>query len=68
MTDVHTLLILHPELREAIIFGPKMAQKRFFMEKLFLTGKYIFHVPLHPFQGAKVDSDPKLILGQSNKR
>ena len=45
-----------------------MAQKRFVTEKLFLTGKYVFHVPLHPFQGAKVNSGPKLTLRQSNKR
>ena len=62
------MIVLHPELREAIIFGLKMTQKRFFTEKPFLTGKYIFHVPLHPFQGEKVDSGPKLILGQSNKQ
>ena len=44
-----------------------MAQKRLFTEKLFLTGKSIFHVPLHPMQGAKVDSGPELNLGQSYK-
>ena len=55
-------------LREAIIFGPKMVQKRFFTEKPFLMGKYTFHVPLHPFQGAKNDRDPKFTLGQSNQR
>ena len=53
---------------EATIFGPEMAQKVFFNEKLFLTGKYIFRVPLHPFQRAKVDTGPKLTLKQSNKR
>ena len=30
-----------------------MVQKNFFTEKPFLTGKYIFHVSLHPFQGGK---------------
>ena len=33
-----------------------MAQKKFFTEKPFLTGKYIFYDPLCPFQGAKVDT------------
>ena len=37
-----------------------MAQKRFFMEIPFLTEKNIFHVLLHPFQMAKVDSGQKL--------
>ena len=61
------ILILHSELKEAIIFRLKMTQKIFFTEKPFLNGKFIFHVPLHPFQGAKVDCGPKLSLWQSNK-
>ena len=61
------ILILHSELREAIILEPKIAQKRFLIEKPFFKGKYIFHVLLRPFQGAKVDSGPKFTLGQSNK-
>ena len=56
------ILILHPELKEDIIFRPRIVQKRFFTEK------YIFHVPLHPFQGAKVESALKLTLGRTNKR
>ena len=44
-------------------FRAQMAPKRFFTEKPFLTGKYIFYVPLQHFQGAKVDSGPKLTLG-----
>ena len=50
-------------LREAIIFGPKMTQKRFFTGKPFLTGKYIFHVPLHPFQRGKSWHWPKVNFG-----
>ena len=56
----------HPELREDIIFETKLAQKRFFMEILFLTEKNSFHVPLHLFQGAKADSGQKLT--QMNKK
>ena len=37
-----------------------MTPKDFFMEIPFLTEKNIFCVPLHAFQGAKVDSGQKL--------
>ena len=48
------MLRLHPELRE------DNYEKKNVMEITFLTGKIILHVPLHPFQGAKVDSGQKL--------
>ena len=60
--------ILQPLLKEAIIFEPKVAQKRLATEKPFLTGKYTFHFPLYHFKGAKVDFGSNLTLGQSNKR
>ena len=70
VTNLHRqctrILILNPEFREDIIFGTKLAQKRFFMEIPFITEKNSFHVPLHPFQAAKVDSGQKLT--QMNKK
>ena len=62
------VLILHPELREAIIFGPKIAQNSFFTKEPFLMENILFRVPLRPFQVAKVDSGSKLTFGQSNER
>ena len=38
------------------------------MEISFLTEKNIFHVPLHLFQGAKVDSNQKLTQISKNKK
>ena len=53
-TCSHTYITFR--VRESIISGPKMAQKRFFTEKPFLTGKYIFYDPFRPFQGENVDT------------
>ena len=49
-------------------FRAQINPKNIFYEKTIFSEKYIFHVPLHSFQGVKVDSGPKLTLGQSNKR
>ena len=45
-------------------FGPRIAQKRFFTEKPFFMGKYIFHIPLHPLSGSKSWRLPKVKLGE----
>ena len=61
------VLTLHPELREDVIFEPKIIQKRFFMEIPFLSEKNSFHVPLQPFQWAKVDSGQNLTQKNNKK-
>ena len=54
------ILILHPELKEAIIFSLKMVQKRFFCRKTIFNGNICFSCSFSPLSGDKSWQWPKV--------
>ena len=58
LTNLHRctltrILILHPELREAIIFESKMTPKFFFTDKTIFNGEFLMFFS-SPFRGQKL--------------
>ena len=67
LTNLHRcalarILILHPELRKAIIFKPKIAPKRFFYGKNIFYAKIHFSYPSSPLSGSRSWQWPKVSL------